>query len=136
MAQRTYPAELDSLEDMLEFINEVMVQLGADRERLFKVRLAAEELLVNIIHYAYPDSHGELSIDCSKAEQGEPGVFIEIRDAGIPFNILEKQEPDITQPMEDREIGGLGIFLTRQVMDEISYEREDGQNIVRMVKRL
>lgn len=134
MAQKSYPAELDHLEQMLEFIDEFMVKLGWDRDMLFKIRLAAEEVLVNIIHYAYPEAPGKISIDCSTVKEGSRGVCIEIRDTGIPFNILEKPDPDISLPIEQRQIGGLGIFLTRQIMDDIRYARTKDENILQLVK--
>ena len=136
MPQMTCPAELDHLEKMLEFISEFILQLGAGENDILKVRLAAEEVLVNIIHYAYPEGSGDIRISCSAVQEGPPGIRIEIRDTGIPFNMLEKQDPDITLPMEQREIGGLGIFLTRKIMDEVNYARADDENVLMLVKHL
>ena len=136
MPQMTCPAELDHLEKMLEFISEFILQLGAGENDILKVRLAAEEVLVNIIHYAYPEGSGDIRISCSAVQEGPPGIRIEIRDTGIPFNILDRQDPDVTLPMEQREIGGLGIFLTRKIMDEVNYARADDENVLMLVKHL
>ena len=134
MPKMTCPAELNQLDGMLEFIDEFIHQLGVDEDRAYKVRLAAEEVLVNIIHYAYPEVPGEIRINCFALQEGTRGLCIEIRDEGIPFNILEKLDPDLTVPVEEREIGGLGIFLTRKIMDEIKYTRTDEENIVLLIK--
>ena len=92
----------------------------------YTFRLACEEIIVNIISYAYPVGvEGYIRIDVIET-QGE--LCIEIEDGGIPFNPVEKEEPDITLKLEEREIGGLGIFLVLRLMDVVEYRREGGQN--------
>ena len=99
------------------------------------VRLAVEELVVNIVDYAYPDSDkGYLGIDITR---DEGGITLRFCDGGVPFNPLQKEPPDTTLPMSQRKIGGLGIFFVTKVMDTVTYEYADGQNVltVRKIKR-
>jgi len=134
MPEASFPATLDRLDDMVAFILDFATQQGFDQAVVMKVRLAAEEVLVNIINHAYPDGAGSIHIACAPGGDGSSGLTLEIRDTGLPFNPLEKEEPDVSLPMEEREIGGLGIFLTRKVMDDIQYRREGDANILKLVK--
>ena len=134
MPEASFPATLDRLEDMLTFILDVAAQQGLPQDAVTKVRLAAEEVLVNIINHAYPDGAGEIDIACAPADDGSRSLVLEIRDTGLPFNPLEREDPDISLPMEDRQIGGLGIFLVKKVMDDIQYTREGDMNILKLVK--
>ena len=94
--------------------------------------VAVEELFVNIASYAYVDKIGIADITIELL----PGQVVQItfRDSGIPYNPLEKPDPDITKPAEEREIGGLGIYIVKKSMDEVLYRYEDGQNILTIRK--
>jgi serine/threonine-protein kinase RsbW len=101
---------------------------------VFQVTLAFEELLTNTISYGYPQGGRhritialEVEGDCFRAE---------LTDGGVPFNPLDQPEPDIDAPMEEREIGGLGIHFVRTVMDDLDYRREKDQNRLVMTKRI
>ena len=96
------------------------------------MRLASEEALVNVINYAYSGGQGNVLVSCGEAGAG--GIKIELSDAGVPFDPLSRPEPDTTLPMEQRKIGGLGILMIRKSMDEVAYRRENGRNILTMVK--
>lgn len=134
MPEASFPATLERFDEMISFILDFATQQGFDQGAAMKVRLAAEEILVNIINHAYPEKAGMISIACNTLGESGKGLALEIRDTGLPFNPLEKEEPDISLPMEDRQIGGLGIFLARKVMDDISYDRQGDTNILKMVK--
>jgi len=99
----------------------------------FKIRLCIEEVVENIVNYAY--THGDGWI-VAKTERSGDKILISLRDAGIPFDPLAKPDPDITLPAEAREIGGLGIFLCKQMMDSVRYEYTDGCNVFTMVKKI
>lgn len=101
----------------------------------FKIRLSVEEVVENVVNYAYEGGMGWLE---AGTELDESGVVltIVIKDAGVPFNPLEKEDPDITASAEERQIGGLGIFLCKQLMDGIVYRYEGGCNILTMTKHL
>lgn len=99
----------------------------------YAIRLACEEIIVNIIHYAYPD-HTDGYIDITITDDGR-ALYIIISDGGKPFNPLECQRPDTSLSPEDRAIGGLGIFLVRQMMDNVSYCYNYGENKLTLVKK-
>ncbi len=106
-----------------------------DEALQFKIRLSIEEAVENVVRYAYDGGLGWIEVG---TELDPEGVMLTIllKDAGVPFNPLEKEDPDITQSVEDREIGGLGIFLCKKLMDRIEYKYEDGCNILIMTKRV
>ena len=95
----------------------------------FKVNLCAEEIVANIVNYAYKDGVGYIDIH---TELSDGDLVLVFKDSGIPFNPLESASPDISLPAADREIGGLGIFLCRKMMDSVEYEYVDGSNVLTM----
>ena len=99
----------------------------------FKLRLCIEEMVNNIVSYAYDGGKGwvEVSTDLT-----DGSLTITLKDEGVAFNPLAKDDPDITLSAEDRQIGGLGIYLCKQLMDHLEYERLDGCNIFRMTRNL
>jgi len=109
--------------------------MPADEGLLFKIRLSIEEAVENVVRYAYEGGIGWLEAGTS-LDKDTLTLTIELRDAGVPFNPLEKGDPDITLSAEDRDIGGLGIFLCKKLMDHIEYHYEDGNNILYMSKKI
>lgn len=101
----------------------------------FKVRLSIEEAVENVVNYAYQDGIGWLEAGTRLDTDGII-LIIELRDAGSPFNPLQKPDPDVTLPAEDRPIGGLGIFICKQMMDNIEYHYAEGNNILTMTKKI
>jgi len=101
----------------------------------FKLRLSIEEAVENVVRYAYDGGIGWLEADIH-FDQNALLLTIELRDAGTPFNPLEREDPDINQKAEEREIGGLGIFLCKKMMDSIEYCYEDGNNVLTMTKKV
>ena len=97
--------------------------------------VAIEEVFVNIAHYAYGDGEGHVNLGIG-FDPTQGAVTFRMADKGIPFDPLKKPEPDITLSAEDREIGGLGIFMVKKTMDDITYEYKDGQNILKIKKNL
>ena len=112
--------------------------LGIPDEYNMPINLALEEIVTNVMLYAYPSSNeGKVFVEFVKAkgEAGERLIFT-ITDSGIPFDPTQAPEVDTTLSAEDRDIGGLGIHLVRQLMDEIAYERSDNKNILTLVKNI
>ena len=101
----------------------------------FKLRLSIEEAVENVVRYAYDGGIGWLEAGIN-FDQDSLVLTIELRDAGVPFNPLEKEDPDVTLSAEDRKIGGLGIFLCKKMMDSIQYRYEDGNNVLTMTKKV
>jgi len=121
-------AKLDNLYPLLNFVSSCAKQCGAGPERLTEIELALEEILVNIFNYAYPGGQGDVAIRCRCDAGGR--LVVEIADDGVPFDILTRAEPDLDAAIEERNIGGLGIFFVRQFVQEIGYRREGGRNVL------
>ena len=128
MEKITVPAKLENLEAMIDFILDGAKECGFDNKKIYLIRLCSEEALMNVISYAYPDEDGKIEITYN-IKEGKQFV-IKIIDWGVPFDPLALPEPDIDAPMEDRDIGGLGIYLIRENMDEVDYRRDKDRNIL------
>lgn len=124
------PAKMEYLVDLIGPVKYCAQEHGFSRNRINEIELALEEALVNIISYAYPQASepGNAEVYCWLNHKD---IFnIEIKDSGIPFDSLKKEDPDLTGSIYEREIGGLGIFLIKKFMDDVKYRREQGQNIL------
>ncbi len=128
-------ASLDNLPTAIEFIKAETARLGLPPDSVHDVELSCEEILVNVFSYAYPDATGELELGVDRIPSGGE-IRIEIRDWGPKFDILAHPEPDLTLPLEHRGKGGLGIYLAKQLMDDILYTHDGGANTVTLVKRI
>lgn len=136
MSKIIAPAVMSHLDGCIDFILTEAKSLGFKEPVLDKIRLACEEILVNIIHYAYPGDNGKVEINCTKSA-GKKGLRIEFTDSGIPFDPLSYVSADMTgMNIEDRMIGGLGIHFVKTIMNEFFYSYEDGKNILTLVKYL
>ena len=129
----TVDADNDNLDEVMGFVDSFLEEKGASMKTQMQVDLAVEEIFVNIANYAYGDGTGNAEISVSE-NGGE--VSIVFKDSGVPYNPLEKEDPDITLSAEEREIGGLGVFLTKKNMDTVKYEFRDGFNILTMTKSI
>ena len=109
--------------------------MPTDPDLRFKIELSVEEAVDNVVQYAYEGGIGWLEAGTSLDDKSLV-LTIELRDAGVPFNPLEKDDPDITLSAKERPVGGLGIFLCKQMMDSISDRYEDGNNVLVMTKRV
>lgn len=124
---------MDSFEKLMEFVRSQASSAGFNASVVGKVALAAEEALVNVINYAYGGGEGDLEL---QADTSAPGTLqLKLIDSGAPFDPLQKEDPDITAPAEQRPIGGLGIFMVKQIMDSVTYERIGERNVLTMVKQ-
>ena len=115
--------------------------IGLPQELNMPINLALEEAVSNVMLYAYPGKSGQVLVECTKKMKGERlkdegQIIFTITDSGVPFDPTQQEDPDVTQSAEERPIGGLGIFLVRQIMDDIRYERKDEKNILTLVKEL
>ena len=137
-------ALISNLNQVISFVEEELESLGCSMKQQMQITLAVEEIYVNIAHYAYgktdeagqiiPDSgSGRMSLSLG-ADNGL--VTLVFQDGGVPYNPLERKDPDISLSAEDREIGGLGIFMAKKSMDNMKYEYRDGKNILTLEKRI
>ena len=106
--------------------------LGLPEQLSMPINLALEETVTNVMLYAYPGKSGQVLVECDKSDK----LVFTITDSGIPFDPTQQEDPDVTQSAEERPIGGLGIFLVRQIMDDIRYERKEDKNILTLTKKL
>ena len=126
-------SEENNLTELLSFVKERLAEAGYSLKMQRQIATAAEEVFVNIAHYAYEPEIGPVCVGMELTDMPD-AVTLTFADTGMPFNPLEKQDPDVSLPGEEREIGGLGIFMTKMIMDEMTYEYSKGQNILSMRK--
>jgi serine/threonine-protein kinase RsbW len=133
MAGLELPATMEQFAPLMDFIRREAATAGFSGEATGRIVLASEEIIVNIIRYAYPgDSQGTISISCQADEEK---LTIVIVDAGVPFDPLAQERPDLDGSLEERSIGGLGIFMASRFMDEMHYRYANGCNHLTMIKR-
>lgn len=128
-------AKVEELETVHAFIHKALAPCNIPKRALMQLDLVVEEIFVNIASYAYSPTTGKAKIELDMS--AEPlEVDLTFIDSGTPYNPLEQADPDLTLSIEEREIGGLGIFLTKKMVDSISYNYIDGQNVLRFKKIL
>ncbi len=135
MAERTFDAVLDQLDDVLAFVDEQLDLIDCPMKSRMQVQIAAEEIFVNIAHYAYTPLSGSATVRVEFFEN-PMSVSITFMDHGVPYDPLAHREPDVALSAAEREIGGLGIFMTKKIMDDVAYEYRNGQNILTLKKNL
>ena len=135
MKSITVEAKIENVDKVTEFVNEVLEEKDCPLKVQMQLDVAIDEIFGNIAYYAYGKGSGNATIQI-EMEDNPPKITLTFIDQGIPYNPLENKDPDITLDIEDREIGGLGIFLVKKTMDELFYEYVDGQNILTMKKEL
>lgn len=135
MKELTLEAKLDALEQVLAFVDGELEAVDCPMKAQIQIDIAVEEIFVNIAHYAYAPTTGMATIQVDL--QPEPRrVLITFIDRGVPYDPLAKPDPDVALSAEDRQIGGLGIFMVKKSMDEMQYAYTDGQNRLTLVKNL
>ena len=117
----TFPAELHHLPEAVGFLSARAAACGLSADRVGAVELVAEELLVNIIHYAYPEGGGEVTVGCHTDTAGR--VVMTFIDRGPPFDPLALPPPNIGEDIDARTVGGLGVFIVRHLSEDVSYAR-------------
>ena len=126
--------DISEISRLYEFIEELGNDFSLSPDIVFNLNLVLEEALVNIINYAYPKEEHE-SIYLS-ARMHEGSIILVLTDTGKEFDPTAAPEADVTLSADDRQIGGLGIFLIRQIMNEVKYERIEGKNVLTLEKKL
>ncbi len=129
----TIKNEIEELTKLPEFVDTVCEEAGVDMALIASLNLALEEAATNVVLYAYEGKEGMVVID---AFYNSEYLKFVITDNGIPFDPTQKEDADTTLSAEERPIGGLGIFLVRQIMDDVIYERKGENNILTLVKYL
>lgn len=130
----TVDATIENIASVTAFVDEQLERLDCPMKTQVQVDIAIDELFSNIANYAYHPKVGAATVRVEVTE--DPlAVVLTFIDNGVPYDPLAKADPDITLSAEEREIGGLGIYMVKKTMDDISYEYRDGQNILRIKKK-
>ena len=125
----------ENLPQVMEYVDRRLEAIDFSSKARMQIAVAVEEIFVNIANYAYAPDKGSAAV---RVEIGDApaSVTITFIDRGVPYDPLKRADPDITLSAEERQIGGLGIFMTKQFMDEVAYEYKDGQNILTLKKNI
>ena len=135
MHELTIDAKVELLDQVLAFLDETLEALECPPKVQMQLDVAVEELYVNIARYAYNPTVGPATVRV-EVEQDPLAVSITFIDHGVPYDPLKKPDPDVTLSAEERQIGGLGIYMVKKSMDGVDYEYKDGQNILRIQKNI
>ena len=130
MKELAIEAKTENLDAVLQFVSEQLESADCPVKAQTQIAIAVEEVFVNIAHYAYSPEIGDAAIHVTVGDE----VVIEFEDSGKPYNPLENDAPDITSSAEEREVGGLGIFMVKNIMDAVEYRYDDGKNILLIKK--
>lgn len=122
------PAKLEHLPAFIKAVTEAATHGGVDQKRLFNIELAMEEVLTNIMHYAYEGTQGDIRVVCRS--DSHQWFIIEVIDNGKAFDMTTVPTPDLTGTLSERTIGGLGIHFVKTLTDDVLYRREGGKNIL------
>ena len=135
MAELTIRANLNNLNDVMAFVDAELEKLDCPMKAQMQIDVAVDELFGNIARYAYDPDTGPATVRV-EVDPDQMIVSITFIDHGKPYDPLSTKAPDITAPVEERPIGGLGIFLVRKTMDDVAYEYRNGKNILRIKKKM
>ena len=133
MKELNIAATVENIEVVTDFVNQQLELLECPMKAQMQIDIAIDELFSNIAHYSYNPEVGQATVRVEVVEN-PLAVTITFIDNGIPYDPLAKEDPDLTLSAEERQIGGLGIYMVKKSMDEITYEYKDGQNILSIKK--
>lgn len=128
-------AKIEELDKVNQYIEQQLQKIDCPARLILSVQLAVEEAFVNIAKYAYPEGGGDVRI-LTEVSLDPQHITIVLKDRGVPYNPLEKEDPDVTLSAKERKIGGLGVYLVKKNMDNVDYTYEDGFNILSMKKNI
>ena len=126
-------AEIKDITAVTEFVEAELEKIDCPMKTVMQISVAIDELFSNIVRYGYPDGPGPIAVQFVERRDPET-VYIRFEDSGIPYNPLAKDDPDVTLSAEERDIGGLGIYVVKKTMDDVKYKYEDGKNILTIKK--
>lgn len=135
MKEMTTEASIENIAQVTAFVDEQLEELNCPARAQMQIDIAIDELFGNIAQYAYQPGNGPATVRVEVLK--EPlAVVITFMDQGIPYDPLKREDPDVTLPIEERETGGLGVYMVKKTMDDVSYEYRDGKNILKIRKNL
>lgn len=134
MKELTVPATIENIETVTDFVNGQLEDADCPMKTQMQFDVAIDELFSNIAHYAYAPETGFATVQVNLVK--DPlGAVVTFVDNGRPYDPLAKEDPDVSLAVHDRPTGGLGIFLVKKIMDDVSYEYKEGHNILRIFKK-
>lgn len=135
MKELTIDAAIENIPAVTDFVNGQLETFGCPMKVQMQIDVAVDELFSNIAHYAYDPGVGQATVRVELLEE-PPSAVISFIDNGVPYDPLKKEDPDTSLPAEERQIGGLGVYMVKKSMDAVEYEYKDGQNILKITKKL
>ena len=135
MTSKTFPAKTEAWPAVLDFASQLLKNYVRSPKLHTQMCVALEEVFVNVAHYAYGEGEGEVTLAMGFHEE-DHSILFRMWDTGMPFDPLQRPDPELTLSIEERQLGGLGIFLVKQIMDTVTYTYEDGKNILTMIKKI
>ena len=135
MQEITMKAVIESIPAVTDFVDAQLEAIDCPMKAQMQINVAIDEIFSNISHYAYPGSEGEATVRFEYDPLAKEAKVC-FRDHGVPYNSLNKSDPDVTLPAVERAVGGLGIFLVKKLMDRITYEYTDGMNVLCIIKKV
>lgn len=135
MKEMTTEASIENIAQVTAFVDEQLEELNCPARAQMQIDIAIDELFGNIAQYAYQPGNGPATVRVEVLK--EPlAVVITFMDQGTPYDPLKREDPDVTLPIEERETGGLGVYMVKKTMDDVTYEYRDGKNILKIRKNL
>lgn len=128
-------SKIEDIEAVTKFVQTELQSLGCSGHAVMQIKMAIDEIFGNICYYAYGSKTGPVKVSVGMDDERKTAVLT-FSDNGIPYNPLEADIPDIELDGEERPVGGLGIFIVREMMDDITYEYKDGKNILCLTKTI
>ncbi len=135
MKEITLDATIENIEKVTEFVNKELAGFDCPPKAKAEIDIVIDELFSNIANYAYNPEVGEATIKV-EVEDNPQAVILTFMDKGVPYNPLAKEDPNTKLSIEERDVGGLGIFMVKKSMDSIDYEYKDGHNILKIKKNI
>lgn len=135
MKEITLDAVVKNVPELTDFIDRELEAVGCPLRKQMQLDIAVDEIFSNVAYYAYPSGTGKVTVVFDYEEETRTVILI-FRDSGIPYNPMDAKEPDVTLSAEERQIGGLGIFMVKKSMDAMIYEYRDGMNILTLRKNI
>lgn len=131
----TLPAIVENIETATDFVNEYLDEVGAPMKTQMQIAVVIDEIFSNIAYYAYVLSEGDVTVGVGFDEETHT-IVLSFADSGMKYNPLQKDDPDVTLSVEERQIGGMGIFMVKKLMDKVSYEYVEGRNVLTLWKNI
>ena len=136
MREMTVDASMEQIQPVTDYVNRLLTELGCSKRIRIQIDVAVDEIIGNIVRYAYHPETGPVTVRLETADD-PPGILITFIDHGVPFDPLANVQPDTTSlPARDRPVGGLGLYMVRKSMDDVAYRFQDGRNMLTIRKNL